>query len=582
MAFDGTMVSALCAELTNTIQGDRIYKIAQPEPYEIILTIKGGCGQKRLLISANPTLPLLYFTDTNKPSPMNAPNFCMVLRKHISNGRIVSVAQPSLERIIILEVEHLNELGDVCRKKLICELMGKYSNVIFCDEDGTVIDSLKHVSSNVSGLREVLPGRKYFLPEEIKKQDPFEATRESFMTDIFKKPTSVSKSLCGCFAGMSMVMASELCYEAGIDSDGATASISEDKRERLFDAFEAYRKALLEKSFSPVCIYEKDEKTPHEFSALPLHMYGDLPMRPYETVSELLENYFREKNLSTNMKQRSSDLRKIVVNLIERTSKKLDLQLRQMRDTEKKENWKINGELLLAYQHSVPEGAKEFTCDNYYTGEKTTIPLDPQKSALENANRLFDKYQKAKRTEEALALQLEETKNTLYHLQTIEVSILTSKSEADLAQIKEEMAEAGFIKRKGPRGKKQEKTKPLHYISSDGYHIYVGKNNYQNEEITFKMATGNDWWFHAKKIPGSHVIVKTNNEEIPDRTFNEAAALAAHYSKAAMDGGKVEVDYVRKKEIKKTPGTPAGFVIYYTNYSMMADCDISGIEEVKQ
>jgi len=578
MAFDGTIVAALTAELNETVLNDRIVKIAQPEPYEIILTIKGKCGQKRLLISANPSLPVLYFVSENKPSPSNAPNFCMVLRKHLNNGRIVSITQPSLERIISLEIEHLNELGDLCRKKIICELMGKYSNIIFCDEANNIIDSLKHVSSNISGLREVLPGREYFLPEELTKEDPFSVNKDQFFA-LFKKPTSVAKAMTNLLAGMSMVMANELCFRADLDSDAATASVSDDKKEALYNVFLSYIKDVKESNFSPTAVYEADEKTPVEFSAFELTCYLDLSQKKYESVSLLLETFYSEKNLSTNMKQKSADLRKVVSTLMERNSKKLDMQLKQMKDTAKKDDWKIKGELILANQYQILPGDKEIVTTNYYTGEEVKLTLDPELNAVQNANKLFAKYQKAKRTEEALIEQIEETKQTLEHLETIEISLLTSKSQEDLSQIKEEMMEFGFIKRKGQKQKTQ-KGKPLHYLSSDGFHMYVGKNNYQNDELTFKFANGSDWWFHAKKMPGSHVIVKSEGKELPDNTFNEAASLAAHYSKGAANK-KVEIDYVQRKEVKKTPGGPYGFVIYHTNYSMIADSDITGIEEIK-
>lgn len=578
MAFDGTMVAALAAEIKETVLNDRIVKIAQPEPYEIILTIKGKCGQKRLLISANPSLPILYFLSENKPSPMNAPNFCMVLRKHLSNGRITDVYQPSLERIIIIEIEHLNELGDLCHKKLVLELMGKYSNIIFCDEEDMIIDSLKHISSNMSGLREVLPGRKYFLPEELVKADPFNVSYDEFM-GIFKRPTSVAKSMTSLLAGMSMVMANELCFRAKLDSDAATASVSDDTREKLWSVFEEYRRTISESNFSPVAVYEHDEKTPVEFSALDLTCYSDLIVKNYESVSLLLETFYSEKNFSTNMKQKSADLRKVVSTLIDRNSKKLDMQLKQLKDTTKKDDWKIKGELILSSQYLIKPGDKEVVTTNYYTGEEVKLSLDPELTAVENANKLFAKYQKAKRTEEALNGQIEETRQTLEHLESIEVSIMTSKSEEDLAMVKEEMMEFGYIKRKGQK-QKSAKSKPLHYISSDGFHMYVGKNNLQNDQLTFKFANGGDWWFHAKKMPGSHVIVKTEGKELPDATFNEAARLAAYYSKGASNK-KVEIDYVQRKEVKKTPGGPYGFVIYHTNYSMIADSDITGIEELK-
>ena len=319
-----------------------------------------------------------------------------------------------------------------------------------------------------------------------------------------------------------------------------------------------------------------------EFSALPLTMYtGDGDSRvSYSSMSELLEHYYAEKNTLTRIRQKSSDLRRIVQTALERNVKKYDLQLRQMQDTEKRETYRIYGELLNTYGYGAEPGAKSLEALNYYTNETITIPLDPTLTATENAKKYFDKYNKLKRTSEALSQLTEEVKSEIDHLESISASLDIALHEEDLAEIKEELTESGYIRRKGG-GKKQKVTsRPFHYISSDGFHIYVGKNNYQNDELTFKFATGNDWWFHAKKIAGSHVVVKLGNaEELPDRTFEEAARLAAYYSKG-RDQEKVEIDYVQKKHVKKPGGAKPGFVVYYTNFSMAIDSDISGIQQV--
>ena len=281
------------------------------------------------------------------------------------------------------------------------------------------------------------------------------------------------------------------------------------------------------------------------------------------------------------MKQKSSDLRKIVQTALERTSKKYDLQLRQLKDTEKREKFKVYGELTQTYGYGLEPNAKSLTCMNYYTNEEITIPLDPTKTPLENSKKFFAKYNKLKRTYEALSELVVETKADLDHLDSISTALSLSEDEKDLQLIKDELSDYGYIKsHRKKKGKKQAKSKPLHFISSDGFHMYVGKNNYQNDELSFKFANGGDWWFHAKKAPGSHGIVKTNGEELPDRTFEEAARLAAHYSKNS-GAEKVEVDYVEKKQVKKPNGSKPGFVVYYTNYSMMIDSDISGIQEVQ-
>ena len=276
-----------------------------------------------------------------------------------------------------------------------------------------------------------------------------------------------------------------------------------------------------------------------------------------------------------------SDLRKIVQTALERNIKKYDLQIRQMKDTEKRDKYKVYGELITAYGYSVSSGSKSMTANNYYTGEDITIPLDPALTPIENAKKYFDKYNKLKRTYEALSNLTLQVKEEIEHLESISNALDIAQKEEDLIQIKEELIETGYIRRKGTSKKQRFTSKPFHYISSDGYHIYVGKNNYQNEELTFKFATGNDWWFHAKGIPGSHVIVKTNCEELPDRTFEEAGKLAAYYSKGKGQE-KIEIDYIQKKHIKKPSGSKPGFVVYYTNYSLMIDSDISSLKEIKE
>ena len=336
--------------------------------------------------------------------------------------------------------------------------------------------------------------------------------------------------------------------------------------------------------FEPCIIYRED--VPAEFSCIPLTVYSNdekYTIKKCESISYMLSSYYSAKEVHSRIRQKSYDLRKITNNALERARKKYDLQSKQLKDTEKKEKYKVYGELLTTYGYELKGGEKSFTCDNYYTNEKITIPLDKNMSAVENAKHFYDKYSKLKRTFEALSVQLEDTKQEVLHLESISNALDIASQEEDLAVIRRELSEFGYIKRhleKSKGSKKTAKSKPLHYISSDGFDIFVGKNNYQNDELTFKIATGNDWWFHAKASAGSHVIVKTDGKELPDRTFEEAARIAAYYSKA-KEQGKAEIDYIQKKHVKKPNGSKPGFVVYYTNYSMTIDTDISGIQEVE-
>ncbi|MGN0141440.1 MAG: NFACT family protein [Roseburia sp.] len=579
MAFDGFVISNLVYELNQTILGGKISKIAQPENDELLFTIKNAGEQYRLAMSASASLPFLYLTESNKPSPMTAPNFCMVLRKHIANGRISRIYQPHMERIIHFEIEHLNEMGDPDTKTLIVELMGKHSNLIFCNSDGIIIDSIKRVSSAVSSLREVLPGREYVIPAtQEDKLNPLTVTEETFLDTVMKKPVSITKALYSSFTGLSPLLASEICHRASIDGDMPVDSLDEDGKRHLFHNFSWLMDDTREHRYTPNIVFNGRE--PVDFSCFALTEYEGLSCREYASVSQALEQFYASKNVYTRIRQKSADLRRIVATALERNRKKYQLQEKQLADTEKREKYRIYGELLHTYGYGVPEGAKELVALNYYTNEDVKIPLDPTLSAMENAQKYFDKYSKLKRTYEALTDLTVETKAEIDHLESISAALDIALSEDDLTQIKEELADYGYIKRKRSDRKEKIKSKPFHYISSDGYHIYVGKNNYQNEELTFKFATGNDWWFHAKGIPGSHVIVKAGNEELPDRVFEEAGKLAGYYSKG-RENDKIEVDYLQRKNVKKPNGSAPGFVVYYTNYSLTIHPDIDGLTLVE-
>lgn len=579
MAFDGITISNIVSELTPLLVEGRISKIAQPENDELLLTIKNNRGQYRLLMSANASLPLLYITETNKPSPLTAPNFCMLLRKHINNGRILSIKQAGLERVVDFEIEHLNEMGDVCVKHLIIELMGKHSNIIFLDDNSMIIDSIKHISAQISSVREVLPGRNYFIPDTTGKLDPLTAGYEDFASSVYKKPCPIHKALYTSLTGFSPCISTELCHLAGISCEANAGDLTENERLHLYRIFSGLMEDVKNGNFSPNIVYKNG--IPVEFASIPLSNYTDGTVKNYDSVCALLSDYYTEKNTHSRIHQKSADLRKIVNTILERDHKKAELLYRQLADSEKREKYRIYGELLNAYGYGIPEGASSFTALNYYTNEEITIPLDETLTARENSVRYFERYNKLKRTFEATNKLIQDVQAEITHLESISNALDIALYEEDLAQIKAELTEYGYIRRKGVSKKERFTSKPFHYVSSDGFHIYVGKNNFQNDELSFQFATGNDWWFHAKEMPGSHVIVKANGNELPDRTFEEAAALAAHYSKG-RNQEKVEVDYTLKKNLKKPNAAKPGFVIYHTNYSMVISPDISRLNGLTQ
>ena len=579
MAFDGVVISNIVYDLKEKLTGGRIYKIYQPENDELNIVIKNNKDSYRLMLSADASLPLIYILGLSKENPMSAPNFCMLLRKHIGNGRIIDVMQPGFERIVEFTIEHLDEMGDVCRKKLIIEIMGKHSNIIFTDHNGMIIDSIKHVSHLVSSVREVLPGRRYEYPPDGGKINPMELDRGLFDSTVMTKTADACKAIYTSLTGFSPVVANEICYRSDIDPRTSVAELGEGA-DRLYKCTMDIVDQIKRRDYDPVIVF--DGYKPVEFSSVMLTMYSDKQIEHRNSISELLDEYYYRKALVTRMRQKSTDLRRIVQTAIERTSRKYDLQMKQLKDTENREKYKVYGELINTYGYSVKQGEKSFKALNYYTNEEIIIPLDSQIPVMDNAKRYFAKYNKQKRTCEALTKLTVETREELEHLQSVQAFLDMAVDEAALAEVKEELTMCGYIRGHygSKNNKKKVKSKPYHYVSSDGFHMYVGKNNLQNDELTFKFANGKDMWFHAKKMPGSHVIVKLMEaDELPDQTYEEAARLAAYYS-SGRTNPKVEIDYTERKNLKKPAGAKPGFVIYHTNYSMVAEPDISGIQEL--
>ncbi|MCF0229112.1 MAG: NFACT family protein, partial [Parasporobacterium sp.] len=578
MAFDGSIVHAIVRELSETVTDGRIVKIAQPEKDELILTIKKEGTQRRLLLSVSPSLPVVYLAEVSKPAPMQAPAFCMLLRKHLTGGRILSVTQPSMERIIEFEIEHFNEMGDICRKILTVELMGKYSNIILRD-GSRIIDSIRHVSALISSVREVLPGREYFIPFSEDKVNPFRIAADPNGPDEFRKTVFSQGAASGASAlytnvtGFSPILSEEVFYRADLDSERPASSFSADEQQAIYRSFAEVISLIDGPHTRPNIIYKNNE--PDMFAAFRFRLFEDgrYTVKDYDSISELLFDFYSRKQTVNSLRQKTSDLRQMISSVLNKDYKKYDLQQRQIRDTEKKDKFRVYGELLTAYGYSVEPGAAKFDTVDFYTGKEVSIPLDPSLTAIENGKNYFKKYSKLKRTADALSEIILQTSEEIAYLESVMVALDMVRDHNDISDLRKELRDTGFIKKNNDRNGKASKdprsgrSSPLHYISSDGFHMYVGKNNYQNEYLSFRLATGNDWWFHAKDIPGSHVIVKSEGQELPDRTFEEAAALAARYS-SSKGSGKVEVQYTQKKNLKKPPAAKPGFVVFNTYFSI--------------
>ena len=602
MAFDGITTAAIAGELERYLRDARIARIQQTERDELQITCKtaadlGRGRQVRLIMSAQAQLPLVYISDTGKQAPSEAPAFCMLLRKHLENGRIVSVEQPSLERVVRIGVTHYDEMGDLRTRTLLIELMGKHSNIILTDENDVILDAIKHIPSSVSSVREVLPGRPYFLPDTQQKQDPL-AVRDmtSFLDALCGADADLHRLFYTRFKGISPLMAEEICYRARADASAHLSQTDDACKKALYDAFSEIMENVRSGRFSPVIYYENNQAK--EYAALPLMIFEDringcaVTRQPCDDMSALLTRFYAQKNIQSRMRNKSADLRHIVTNLLERTVRKYDLQRDQMRDAEKRDRYRLRGELLTAYAHTIEPGAKEAKLIDYNTGKEVTVPLDESLSATENAQKCFDRYARMKRTYDTLEKLTKEVAEEITHLQSIRMALDLARSESDLQDIRRELIASNYLRgtsaERAKSGKKTKgsvkpaESKPFHYRTGGGFDVYVGKNNTQNDRLTFQKQgdkRGGDWWFHAKGIPGSHVVLKADGREIPDRDYEEAASLAAYYS-AGRDAGKVEIDYMPLKNVKKPGGAKPGFVVYYSNYSMVADTDISSLTQV--
>lgn len=578
MAFDGSTIRCLVSELSQSLTGGRISKIAQPEACELQLTIKTPAGNRRLLISANASLPLVYLTEENKTAPLTAPVFCMLLRKHIQGGHISSIEQMDFERVIRIRVRHLDELGDPAEKYLYIEIMGKHSNIIFCDQKNKIIDAIKRIPFSLSSVREVLPTRNYFIPSQKGRHNPLTSGKEEFMSAVFSSPRPLVKAIYTAYMGFSPVIANEIICRAGLSSTNSNTELTEIQKMQLYGAFDRMMTDLREERFYPCLIRDAGTGAPREYAVFGISFYPEAELSVYESISRLLVDYYAGRNKAANMHQKSSDLRHLLTTLLDRSRKKEAIQRKQLADSKKMDIYRIRGELLHTYGYSARPGDPSLTCVNYYDGKEITIPLDPLLSVQENAARCFARYEKLKRTKKASIQLIAETSQEIAHLESMLTALDLAENTADLEAIHQEMIRYGYVKKRGKGRRTQGKSKPLHYVTEDGFDIYVGKNNEQNDYLTFKMATGNDWWFHTKKVHGSHVIVKNPaGGEMPDRIYEIAASLAAYYSQG-RESGNVEVDYLQKKNVKKPTGGIAGFVVYYSNYSLIAK---PSLEEVR-
>ena len=565
MAFDGIMIAAITHELSENLTGGRIDKIYQPESDEIILLVRSRGTNHRLLLCANASFARMHMvTDNQKENPLTAPMFCMLMRKHFQGGRIVSITQPDFERIVHINVENFDEMGEAVRKTLVMEIMGKYSNIILTDGD-IVLDSIKHVSYGQSSVRQILPGRKYTVPPAQNKRNPLMLDKQGFL-DICEQnenqALTAAKLIFQNHTGIGPLSAAIICQLAQIDAD---KPVPPDKRDALFTAFSSVMDYVRIGSFRSFVIFNHNA-SPEKFAVIGRDAYDDNLVKDFATPSQMAEFYFASKDSGEALRQKSQDMRRHVQTLIERAAKKAQMHEATLADIADRETLRLYGELITAGIYAIAPGDKVYNAVNFYDENmpRIAIPLNPAKTAPENAQIYFAKYNKQKRTFAALQQQMTQNTDELQYLIGVREAIGNSCDEADLTQIREELAQQGFLKARAVKNKKQKKekkAKPLHYVSSDGFDIFVGKNNAQNDELTLRTAAQDDIWLHTKNIPGSHVILRAQNGQVSDAALEDAAHLAAYYSRA-KGGSLVPVDYCPRRQVKKPSGAKPGFVIY--------------------
>lgn len=569
MAFDAVAVSALTQELQNTIIDGRIDKVYQPERDEIILSIRTFTGAFKLLVSASPANARAHLTQYSKENPKVPPMFCMLLRKHLQSGKIISVAQPGFERVLKITILGYNDLGDQVEKHLIAELMGRNSNIILTDNDGRIIDSARHIDFTQSSVRQILPGLQYQSPPPQDKA-PILDPSSPISLDFSFAAQNADKAVMAAVSGISPITAREIIQKVTGRADTKCAELPPHLQAAIAAALDEYRGEILSGKFSPVVIKEAQSGRLIDFSASEVRQYGSAAACiSFGSMSEAVEAFYHERDNRERMKQKSADLLRIIHTNLERLSKKLIIQQQTLRDAENKEEYKMYGDLLTAGIYLIKQGESEVTMPNYFAegSPQIRIPISPMLTPAQNAQRYYKKYTKAKTAEIEVTKQLQTTEREIEYLESALALAENCLCTEDINAIRAELAEEGYLKRRTEqKRRKQEISKPHHFISSDGFDIYVGKNNLQNDTLTLRFANTSDIWFHTKKIHGSHTVIKLGiNKDVPKSTMLEAAQLAAYFSKARASN-QVPVDYTGIKNVRKPNGAKPGMVIY-DNYN---------------
>ena len=587
MAFDGIVVHSIASELNELLKDGRIDKIHQPEKDTVTIIVRTRGGNYRLLLCANPSCARVHLASYTMENPSQPPMFCMLMRKHLTGGRITHIEQPEFERIIRIHIESYDELGELSEKVLICELMGKYSNIICINKDGKIIDSVYHIDLSVSSVRQILPGLIYTAPPAQDKINPCTVTKEEIKKNLSKENIPLFKQLMDTYSGISPLMAREAVYRATGYTDKTGDEATNEEIDKTSYIFSKMIENTLGGDFTPCTVTDKESGKLVDFNALEITQFESLAeLTLYDSVNEAAEAFYLKKSSMHSLKQKSSDLMKFVNNNLERCLKKLQIENETLEKAKNKDKFKIYGDLITANIYRIEQGMKHIECENFYSenGETVKIPLKDDLTPAKNAQRYYTKYTKEKTAEEVTKKQKELNLKEIDYLESVKESIELAESGLEIGLIRQELTEQGYLKQRGSKknNKKKPLPTPMHFVSDDGYDIYVGKNNSQNDYVTLKLSRSTDIWFHTKNIHGSHAIVRTPDAmEVPDRTYLQAASLAAYYSKA-RNSKSVPVDYTEVKNVKKPAGAKPGMVIYVDYNTIYTDPDEELVKRLRK
>ncbi len=565
MAFDAYYLKAVLGELSDRLLGGRVEKLHQPSRDTVILLIRGRETREKLLIALNPAAPRLHLTAQSPENPPQPPMFCMLLRKHLSGARLVQIHQPPMERMAVFTFDCIDELGDPVQKRLVAELMGRTCNLYLLGPDDRIIDCLRRVGVD-EVKRPALPGLYYQYPEKVKKLDPADLQEEDYV-NLLTAPGAdlLADRLMDTLGGLSPLVCREAALYACGETDGRLEGQNPQALAERLSAF--FREAL--ENAAPW--YTSDPGgIPRQFAFCPIRQYGQCQTE--EGFSALLDRFYRERNGQDALRQKSQSVRKAVQNLIQRTTRKLAIQEKEYAATLDRERLRQLGDILTANLHRIVKGQTQVEVEDFYDEQmKTvTVTLSPLLSPQQNAAKYYKDYTRMKNAQRELGSQMELGRRELGYLQSVLEELNRAKTEAELEEIRRELEEGGYVKNSGQKRMKQGKLPPMRFESTDGYPIYVGRNNRQNDELTFKSARKDDIWCHASKVHGSHVIISCAGTQPPDNTLTQAAQLAAYYSEAG-GGQNVAVDMTQVRQVKKAPGAKPGMVIYHTYKTVIAN-----------